>query len=159
MSKIPLTQGRVAIVSNADFPELIKHKWFYHAGTGYACRNIKRDDGSRTMVYMHKVIRPGLEYVDHQNTNRLDNRRSNLRRCTNQENARNQKISIRNKSGFKGVSWSKQNKKWYAYIGSRAWNKKTISLGFFDDPRQAASAYNKAAEQYFGEFARLNEGI
>jgi hypothetical protein len=61
---------------------------------------------------------------------------------------------ITNTSGFKGVIWHKQSKKWYARI---TLNYKRIDLGLFKDKIQAAIAYNEAAIKYHGEFARLNK--
>ena len=105
--------------------------------------------------------------VDHINGNCLDNRKSNLRICSRNENNHNMRISKRNKSGAKGVFHlhiEYETKKgisrkdyWRASIMV---NKKNIYLGCFPDTKegfkQAKKAYNDAAQKYYGEFAYLN---
>jgi len=56
-------------------------------------------------------------------------------------------------SGFKGVCWHKQKKKSRAQIDV---NGKRTHLGYFSDPVQAAIAYDSAALELYGEFARLS---
>lgn len=157
--KIPLTQGKYAIVDGADYEFLMQWKWHIKddkSGRLYAAaylgggrKNVKR--GS-----MHGFIMqsPENKYIDHINGDGLDNRRCNLRFCTNTENQRN---SIKRKittSKYKGVCWSKVSEKWYSSITI---NYKQINLGFYDSESEAAIAYNIAAKKNFGEFARLNE--
>ena len=104
--------------------------------------------------YMHREIMGNPKKdIDHMNNNKLDNRKQNLRLCSPSQNGSNMKIPKSNKSGFKGVSWNKQHKKWSAYIYK---NYKHIFIGSFEDKQEAALAYNKAATVYFGEFARIN---
>lgn len=93
-------------------------------------------------------------FVDHINGNPLDNRKHNLRICTQAENRRNSKIRKDNTSGYKGVVWSKWAKKWMCRINI---NKKSIHLGYFMNPRDAAFFYNIHAIKYHGEFAQLNK--
>lgn len=150
MKTIPLTQNKEAIVSDRDFKELSKYKWHVTA-QGYAGRG-KVIDGKRTVVLMHREIKQGKE-IDHINCDRLDNRRSNLRISTRSQNMANTPIRSTNTSGYKGVSWSKSNKKWYSYICIEG---KTKCIGHFTDKLEAAKAYNLEARKYFGNFARLN---
>lgn len=88
--------------------------------------------------------------VDHINHNGLDNRKSNLRICTNSQNICNCLTSKNNKSGYKGVYWSKERKKWCAQITI---NNKTKGLGRYDTIEEAIEARKKAAKEYYGEFA------
>jgi hypothetical protein len=93
--------------------------------------------------------------VDHIDGNTFDNRRSsNLRLCTHHQNLINKKIQKNNITGFKGVVYREKNKKYSAQIQC---NNKSIHLGMFSNPIDAALAYNAAALKYHGEFARLNE--
>lgn len=87
--------------------------------------------------------------TDHIDHDRLHNCKSNLRVCTHRENQGNRKIAINNTSGFKGVSFYRPQKKWKAVISD-------IYLGYFTTPEEAAQAYDKAAIDYYGEFAKLN---
>lgn len=88
--------------------------------------------------------------VDHINHNGLDNRKSNLRICTNQQNICNCNIPKNNKSGHKGVYWAKDKHKWTAQITI---NNKTKYLGRYDNIEDAIEARKKAAKEYYGEFA------
>jgi len=89
--------------------------------------------------------------LDHRNLNRSDNRISNLRDATRPQNTYNKKPSIRNTSGVKGVCWHPDMKKWLAQITT---NKQRKFLGYFNNISDAATAYQKAAKKYHGEFAR-----
>ena len=92
--------------------------------------------------------------IDHINGDRTDNRIDNLRLATHAQNMRNTKISSRNTTGYKGVSWYDCNKKFVSRIHL---NSKKIHLGSFNTKEEAALAYNAAALKYHGEFAQLNE--
>ena len=154
MKEIPLTQNRTALVDEGDFESLSKYTWRFSAG--YAVRSVKipKTHKNRT-IYMHRQVLKVVngEICDHKNGNGLDNRKENLRRCTVAENCRNRNISTRNKSGHKGVSWQKRERRWYAQI---CVNGRTKTLGYFKDKSLAAQSYNEAAVKYFGEFACVN---
>lgn len=153
MKQIELTQGKVALVDDGDFAELDKHKWHYNHGGSMRYAHRRKGD---KIVSMHREIlcaKKG-EYVDHINGDSLDNRRFNMRICTNAENGRNSKLSKANKSGYKGVGWNKSRCLWRARI---TLDKKGIELGFHVCPLKASRLYDDAAKKYFGEFARLND--
>lgn len=155
MSKeITLTKGRSAIVDAADFDWLNQWKWCCNS-RGYVMRKAPRKKGKRKTIRMHRVILspPGDMEVDHINGNPLDNRRCNLRICTHTQNLANSRKRAGCSSRYKGVWWDSNRRKWQAYIRSAS---KRIHLGRFNTEEAAAAAYDQAALEYFGEFARLN---
>jgi hypothetical protein len=148
---IPLTQGKVALVDDNDYKWLNQWKWYMYAirGLFYA----RRGNGGSLMHRLILGAPPGVQ-VDHRNGDGLDNRRGNLRLASHAENQHNQKLSrINNTSGYKGVTWSKERRKWRAQIGV---DGKTHYLGYYNNKLDAARTYNAAAEKLFGPFARLN---
>lgn len=157
MKKIPLTQGKFAIVDDIDYAFLVKWKWYFD---DYAIRKSRKSDGlsKRITIYMHRVVLSrklghfDFEDTDHKNQNRLDNRRCNLRPASRSQNSANRKLQ-QGSSKFKGVQWHKRGKKWQVRI---KFEGKTKHLGLFTDEIEAAQAYNKAAKKLFGEFAYLN---
>jgi len=155
MKKIFLNKNKHALVDDEDYGWLSKYKWTAKESGGNIFYAIRRNPENGKHLYMHKVIMGNLRgfEVDHANGDSLDNRKSNLRICSHKQNLRNQKLSSANTSGYKGVYLRKDTKKWEAGIKV---NQKRIVLGSFDDILDAAKAYNNAAIEYFGEFARLN---
>lgn len=91
------------------------------------------------------------EDIDHANRNKSDNRFVNLRAATRTQNNGNQGLSSRNTSGIKGVSWNKAVSKWCAQIGRKG---QRHLVEFYASKEQAAAAYERMAQEYFGEFAR-----
>lgn len=103
---------------------------------------------------MHRFIAGDhMPHVDHDRGGGLDNRRKNLRPCTPSQNGANRAKDRRNSSGFAGVSWHAAYSKWEAYIHI---NYAKRSVGFFDDPAEAAKARDAAAVEAFGVFATVN---
>lgn len=157
MKKIKLTKGKYTVVDNTDFDLLSRYTWYTHDNHGlfYAIRHQRFADGARKRIPMHDFImnpQDGFQ-VDHKNGDSLDNRRCNLRLCTQSENLRNRGMRVDNKSGYKGVHWNNNCKRWHAQIKL---DKRVIYLGVFREKIEAAKAYNDAAVLYHGEFARLN---
>ncbi len=152
---IELTQDKFAIVDDDDFAFLNFWKWRF-SNNGYAVRNSAMIGGVRgNIISMHRLIigTPKDMQTDHMNGNRLDNRRSNLRVCTGNQNQWNQH-KTHGTSKFKGVYWFKQACKWRAKI----WKEnKCIHIGIFSNEYDAAKAYNIKATELFGNFACLNE--
>lgn len=157
MKKIKLTQGKYALVDDEDFEFLNQWKWFVKENHGnlyavrqkYITHGVKNRKAKR--FYMHRqLLGFPKKQIDHWNGNGLDNQRKNLRVCTSLQNSWNQKISLLNTSGYKGVH-KRYKKLWQARISIK---KKRISLGYFKNKKEAALAYNKAAKKYFGEYAK-----
>lgn len=157
MSKrIPLSQGQFALVDDADYESLSKHNWFV-SKKGYAFRNARRDDGRPTTIYMHREIAGASkrQMVDHINGIKADNRRSNLRIANHSQNMMNcRPIAFEGRtSRYKGVFWHRERRIWMAYIKIHG---RSTYLGSFQREEDAAIAYDQAARDRFGEFARLN---
>ena len=91
--------------------------------------------------------------IDHIDGNKGNNKITNLRLCTNQENQWNSR-SYKGKSKYKGVSYRKDNNKWRAII---YYNKKPINLGQYNTEKEAAEAYNKKAKILYKEYSNLNK--
>lgn len=104
-------------------------------------------------IFMHDLvmkIKPNTHLmVDHKFGHKYDNRKSQLRLATAQQNVRNSKVSKNNTSGTTGVVWISNINKWYAYIGV---NYKRINLGYFKNKQDAINARKEAEIKYFGEF-------
>jgi hypothetical protein len=145
---VHLTQGKLAVIDKRD-AWVTKWKWSYHH-TGYAFRNC-RVAGKKRMVLMHRLIMnaPADLYVDHRDGDGLNNRRTNLRLCTNSQNQMNRHV-VRSASGRKGVTWNKSVQKWQASIKK---DRRSYYLGCFSSLDEAEAAYLSAAAEMFGEFA------
>lgn len=159
MKKIPLSQGKFAIVDDEDYDRLIAMgKWSYQRG--YAVRTYREKTNQGVFIKkntsMHRVLLNANEgdIIDHINGDRFDNRKSNLRICSNAQNIRNSGLRKNNLSGFKGVYFHKRTGKWYSQIRT---DKKRLFLGSFETDIQAAIAYNAAALIHHGQFAKLNQ--
>lgn len=155
MAEIPLAGGRVALVDDADLPLLS------------SVRNWSTVRSGKTKVYasgwsliehrrvlMHRLIMCADRgfMVDHINHNGLDNRRANLRVCTNAENRRNSVGRPRVRlARFKGIRLMRG--KWAANIKVSG---KSIHIGTYSTDAEAAQAYDAAARLAFGDFAFLN---
>jgi len=156
MKTIPLTQGKVALVDDADHGWLTRCKWqaVLLDGIWYAKRSVAREGKKRTIL-MHRLIllAERWERIDHKDGDGLNNQRSNLRRATLHQNNRNRRLNRNSRTGYKGVYESPTGQiRAQIQIG-----KKFIHLGGkFLSLEEAARAYDVAALKHFGEFARLN---
>ncbi len=155
MKRIPLSQGKEALVSDRDFARLNKIKWHarFDRFNWYAARNITISPGRRMTNPMHVFImgkQKGLE-IDHRNGNGLDNQRKNLRFVTLSQNRLNSKMLKTNTSGYRGVSWHGVTQMWMA---KARWNGKEIYLGVFSKKSQAKSAYEKFTNKHYKKFKR-----
>jgi hypothetical protein len=150
--RMPVGKGKVTLVDDDVYEWASKHKWFTNKdhNVWYVKRGGRQRDGIRKPnELLHRTItgaKPG-EMVDHINGDGLDNRRCNLRVCSNSENQRNRGKPRNNTSGKKGVSWHASNKKWIA--GIRV-DGRLVHLGYYDDLEKAGEAYAKAAAAYYG---------
>lgn len=107
----------------------------------------------KTVCQSRMILNPKMEmFVDHINGDPTDNRRSNLREVTHQQNMQNRKSLVNRK--WKGIHLCKQRNLWVAQIHV---DGKTKNIGRFLTDKQAAIAYNEAAKKHHGDYARLNE--
>ncbi len=159
MKKIPLTRGLFALVDDCDYESMSQHKWYaLNSQWGFRAARSCRIDGKKRCVLMGRQIL-GLAHgdnlqADHANHNTLDDRRCNLRICTNQQNSYNRKRYKNSSSRYKGVSWYGAYAKWMGYIRSSG---KNLFLGYFGKEDDAARAYNSAAQKLHGQYAYLNK--
>lgn len=161
--EIELSGGHVVVVDEQDFPIVRDRKWNVAIVYGkdgenrhvYAQSSVRIKAGVWRTILMHRLIMnaPSGLFVDHVNGNGLDNRKENLRICNNTQNQQNQ-VRVRGKSQYKGVYWHSGRSKWCAHI--RIFGKMT-HLGSFDLERDAAIAYDIAANGAFGDFANTNK--
>lgn len=102
---------------------------------------------------MHREVlsAPVGSQVDHKDTDGLNNTKANLRLATASDNACNVRLSTRNRSGRKGVSWSAQKGRWQVHICRHGVRR---NLGLFCDLEEAARAYEEASKRLHGEFGR-----
>ncbi len=151
---IPLTQGQNAIVDDTDFVWLSQWNWCAHWSPETNSFYAMRGESNRA-IYMHRFILNchSKTWGDHKNHDTLDNRRENLRNASPTQNHANRRIYSTSTSGFKGVSWNKNARKWMAYIKIE---KRRKYLGLFTSANEAARAYDAEAKDLFGEFAHLN---
>ena len=159
MKILVLSGGEVALVDDEDFDRLSLFSWRFDGRyaigrlrTGY--RGMRHGVTRSVKTYMHREVlgdTGGLD-VDHINMDTLDNQKSNLRLESRSANMANSG-SRGGTSKYKGVHWVKDCHKWRAAITVSG---RTIVVGKFKDEVDAATAYNFAALEYFGEFARMN---
>lgn len=150
---VPLTRGMEAVVDAEDVPLVSGLLWQAKPGrkpthTTYAATGMKS-------VKMHRVIMPapsGME-VDHIDGDGLNNRKSNLRIATKEQNRRNVAIRPDNTSGYKGVTFDKASGKWQSAIRSDGRQRK---LGRYATPEQAHEAYVEASRALHGDYGRIN---
>ena len=155
MKLMKLTKNRWTIVDDEDYQWLSQWKWAAvkpNRNHHYAIRTVYAPH--KTTILMHRAITnaPPDKVVDHINHNSLDNRKTNLRICSNQDNVRNQLPRL-TASKYKGVTRNNDHSKWRAAI---VVDGKLIHLGAFTDEIEAAKAYDTSAAKEFGEFAHPN---
>lgn len=122
--------------------------------TTYGCYPARLDGKSKTIL-VHRVIMDAPQgiMIDHINRDGLDCRRANMRFATNAQNQANRAHSAGTTSRHKGVTWHEDNRVWGARI---VVGQSTVGLGSFKDEDAAGRAYDRAAVEAWGEFARLN---
>lgn len=134
-----------AIIDNEDVEKVINYKWHQTTG-GY----IKNTELGMLHRYILNINNDNDNLVvDHINHNTLDNRKNNLRVCTQKDNVKNTIIAKNNNSGVTGIGWMLSRNKWRVRISL---DHKQIYLGLFDDFEEAIRVRQEAEIKYFGEF-------
>ncbi len=157
MMALGLDNGYCALVDEQDAVQLSWMRWHTRNKSGqlYAYARVPGTGDPGVIVGMHRFLMDAgqRKEVDHINGNGLDNRRSNLRLCNRQQNSFNRGAHRGHSSKYKGVSFRKGIARFRATISL---NNRKIHLGHFVIEEDAARAYDKAALELHGEFARLN---
>jgi len=140
------------IIDDEDYDKFVKNYSFRLDDFGYVIYSSRKDGLHNKLLHRVMMGEPDDLQVDHINVNKLDNRRSNLRVCTNQQNKCNSNKYSNNTSGFKGVWFDKPKQKFRARI---TFNGKKKHLGYFDTAEEAHEAYQQASAKYHGDFGRF----
>lgn len=138
--------SRSILCDPEDEERLALFRWRIKDGRPYSIEK-------REVIFPQWVIlgKPYGRVIDHKDGDPFNNKKENLRYCTDAENSRNRRMHCTNTTGFKGVV--AHQGKFKAQIGV---NCRAIYLGVYTTAEEAARAYDAAALKYFGDFARLN---
>ena len=164
--ELKTNRGVIFLIDDEDY-HLVKDIKWNQSSKGYIrgyCRVAKRQ------IILHRLVmdvwKKSIPIIDHINRIKTDNRKCNLRFCTQSENQKN--ITPRGKSKYLGVSIHTtfvdyktksgvvKTYKYASFRSSISANGKWMCLGKFKNEIDAAKAYNEAAIKYHGEFANLN---
>jgi HNH endonuclease len=141
-------------IDTADYGLVEQHSWsvLVNSRNTYSKTTVKGSGKGTTLL--HSLLLPDAKLIDHRDGDGLNNRRSNLRPATHQQNSGNvRKIRRKTTSRYRGVSLHKCGR----FLVQIRNGRERISVGLFVSEIDAARAYNRAASKIFGEFAKLNE--
>lgn len=149
VSSEKLTEVRV---DASDWEKVLECHWRL-SKRGYVYGQKFSGGKSKTvMLHRHLMGYPDSQ-VDHADRDKTNCTKANLRPCTSSQNNGNRSYSGVSKSGFMGVHFRKDTGKYRVKVVHRG---KKYLVGSFDDPYEAALAYDKKKEELFGEFAYVN---
>jgi hypothetical protein len=151
-----------AIIDQEDEEKISRYRW-YRSFTGSGNPQIRASALGKLAtqnkkVLIHRIIMdcPQGMVVDHINGDIFDNRKSNLRICTNKENSRNQIKRKIGSSKYKGVYFHRKANSPNKWIARLVHDGKLVYCGNFYTEYAAGMAWDMAAKSYQGEFARCN---
>ena len=139
------------LIDKEDLDKVKPYKW--HVEHSRKTIDYAQASLRGSTIRMHKLILPTDLQVDHINHNGLDNRKYNLRICTNQENNFNKNFNRNPKSGYTGIRYNEKADSYYVRIMV---NKKEISLGHYKSLEEALKARREGELKYFGEYTYKN---
>lgn len=150
---LPIGGGRT-LINEVDLDRILQFKWCVNEKEkGKRTNYVRTPDGSLKLHQLLMGPAPEGKVIDHINGDGMDNRQENLRFCTHSENHANEGKRRGGSSVFKGVGFDKERNKWYAKLTT---DGETLNMGRFDSEVEAAMAYDRAAVDVFGSFARTN---
>lgn len=157
---IKLTKNQITVIDDEDYELVSKHKWRTLLRPDGKFVAIKSPSTECSYLYLHRLIMkaPKGLVVDHINGDTLNNKKENLRICSQMQNNQNRQRII-SKSKIKGVYKSNNPNLKANWVAQIVVNKHKICLGYFKTLEEASEAYDEAAEKYFGEFAYTNKNI
>jgi len=151
---VSLSRGCYATIDAEDVALVDGYNWCASSKKmrcTYALRNYHDDRGKCYTVYMHRIISgaKAKDQVDHRDHDGLNNRKSNIRVCSDAENKRNRVKRTKGLSKHKGVSWCRKTRLWVAHIKH---DGKSFRLGCFDREEDAYRAYCEASARLHKEY-------
>lgn len=154
MKRIPLTQGKFALIDDEDFDLISKFKWHYRKSGRTNGKNGYAEN--RRGIFMHNIIMNSKKgTLDHINRNGIDNRRKNLRVVTLSQNMHN--FPKKKGTKYRGIIFltgrGKNAKKWQC---SMTINGKCVYFGVYKTAKEAALVYDKKVKELYKDCAILN---
>lgn len=152
ITTVLLDENFTTIIDTEDLPKIVNYRWYpFHTKWGVYAAAMYKENGKRRQHLMHRLITgaPKDLQIDHEDHNGLNNRKKNLRICTNKQNGENRKSANKNsKNGIRGVHF------WNS-TGIPYWKVQVASAGVFhtkvfphtDEGLKQAIEYSSALRQ------------
>lgn len=145
------------IIDTEDLERCRKYKWCVMSKKSVRQFYIMNAKAGKLHAFILRYKTNSKMHIDHIDGNTMNNRKSNLQICTNQQNQLKKKMQSNNTSGYRGVTWYVNPGKTSRWMAQIYFNHKRHHIGYFDSKEEAALAYNEKAKEFFGDFAVLNK--